>query len=251
MDATGRFSDRVEDYVRYRPSYPSAVLEWLRDHGVAPGAKVADVGAGTGIWSSLLLEAGYEVWAVEPNGPMRAGAERWLGEHPRFTSVDGTAEATTLPDRSVELVTVAQAFHWFEPVATRREFARILQPGGLVVLLWNDRATEASPLMADYEQLLEDWGTDFRETTFRLRPLEQTFHSFFEGGFETTSFPNAQALDEDGFVGRFFSSSYTPARDDPRYAPAEDAARALFRTHQVGGAVELRYATVLYAGRVA
>lgn len=105
--------------------------------------------------------------------------------------------------------------------------------------------------MAEYEQLLETWGTDFRDTTFRLRPLEQTFATFFEGGFETATFPNAQTLDETGFVGRLFSSSYTPARDDPRYGPAERAARALFQTHQLGGQVEMIYTTELYAGRVA
>ncbi len=131
LRSTKRFSDRVADYVRYRPDYSAAMLDWLqRKQGVTPAWKVADVGAGTGISSKLFLDAGHAVTAVEPNAAMRAAATAWLGDRPGFPAIEGAANATALPDASVELVTVAQAFHWFEPASTRRElFNRCQQDG--------------------------------------------------------------------------------------------------------------------------
>jgi ubiquinone/menaquinone biosynthesis C-methylase UbiE len=161
-DPPGRFSDRVEDYVRFRPSYPAAVIELLRaEVGVGPGCTVADVGSGTGILTALLLESGSRVIAVEPNPAMRGAAEESLATHPRFVSVEGSAEATGLDDSSVDGITVAQAFHWFRVDDTAREFARILHPGGWVALIWNSRPLSGSPFLCAYESFLEEWGTDY------------------------------------------------------------------------------------------
>src|SRR5579864_6957992 len=138
LDPTRRFSDRVADYVRCRPDYPQAMMAWLqRKHHVDPRWMVADIGAGTGISSKMFLDAGQAVVAVEPNAPMRAAALEWLGGNARFRAVDGTAEATTLATASVDLVSAAQAFHWLDPAAVRREWARILRPGGLAAIYWN------------------------------------------------------------------------------------------------------------------
>ncbi len=249
-DPKRRFGDRVADYVKYRPHYPAAMVDWMHARGVAADHVVADLGAGTGILTDLLLAAGHRVYAIEPNPAMRAAAEAQLAHRPGFTSVDASAEATTLPSSSVDLVTAGQAFHWFDVDATRAECLRILRPGGHAGLVWNDRLPQASPAMAAYEQLLADWGTDYRQTTFRFQGLDDKLARFFGGPYEIAEFANAQRLDEAGLLGRFFSSSYTPARDDRRYEAAADAARAMFHGHQHDGAVELLYQTRLFFGAV-
>src|SRR5580693_3511385 len=130
-NATSRFSDRVENYVRYRPGYPPQVLETLKlECGLKREHLFADIASGTGIWTRLLLENGNRTFGVEPNSGMREAAERLLAGFPNFTSVSATAEATTLPDHSMDFVTAAQAAHWFNREQSRREFGRILKPGG-------------------------------------------------------------------------------------------------------------------------
>src|ERR1700722_13943261 len=130
-NATSRFSKRVENYVRYRPGYPAEVLKVLKKEcRLLPSHALADIASGTGIWTRLLLENRNSVFGVEPNAEMRHAGERLLEAFAGFTSVAGTAEATTLADQSVDFVTAAQAAHWFDRGRARREFGRILKPGG-------------------------------------------------------------------------------------------------------------------------
>ncbi len=151
-DSKERFSNRVEDYVRYRPGYPRAVLDLLREEcGFAPESVVADIGSGTGILTQMLLENGNVVYGVEPNAEMRAAGESLLQRYARFRSVAGSAEATTLPDASVDFVFVGQAFHWFEPKAARAEFERVLKPRGWVAVIWNERKKDATAFLREYE----------------------------------------------------------------------------------------------------
>jgi len=139
-DAKQRFSNRVADYVRYRPGYPAALFDLLRvECAFTSNHAVADVGSGTGLLTKLFLENGNRVFGVEPNQEMRRAGEEFLHSFPKFTSVAGSAEATTLGDASVDFVTAGQAFHWFDPQAARREFLRILKTNGWVVIAWNDR----------------------------------------------------------------------------------------------------------------
>ena len=161
-DPTQRFSDRVDNYVRYRPDYPRGVLDILREGaGLTPAAVIADIGSGTGISTALFLQNGNPVFAVEPNGEMRGAAEKWLQTDPRFHSVDGRAEATTLPGASVDFIVAAQACHWFDLEKTRAEFRRILRPVGWVVLLCNRRLKHTTPFLRDYEALLRTYATDY------------------------------------------------------------------------------------------
>ena len=163
-DSTQRFSSRVDNYVRYRPGYPPEVLELLRTEcGLSPSSIVADIASGTGILTRMLLENGNRVFGVEPNPEMRRAGEQFLTRYPGFTSVAGSAEATMLDDHSVDIITAAQAAHWFERERARREFVRILVPGGWTVLLWNERDTDATPFLREYEQLLLTYGTDYKE----------------------------------------------------------------------------------------
>ena len=175
---TARFSDRVENYIRYRPGYPPEVIELLRaECGLEPAHVVADIASGTGVFTRLLLENGNAVFAVEPNAEMREAGNRLLDSHARLTSVAGTAEDTTLPSASVDFVTAAQAAHWFDRRRARAEFARILKPGGWCALIWNERRTETTPFLREYEQLLLSYGTDYKE--IRHENTTATIDEFF------------------------------------------------------------------------
>ncbi len=255
-NATSRFSDRVENYVRYRPGYPLDVLETLKSEcGLTPARVVADIASGTGIWTRMLLENGNRVFGVEPNAEMREAGEHLLGGFPNFTSIAGTAEATTLPDHSVDFVTAAQAAHWFNRDLARREFARILKRGGWLVLLWNERRTESTPFLRAYEQLLLTYGTDYREV--RHENTTSAVHEFFDPAhFQERVFAMRQDFDYAGLEGRLLSSSYTPGPDHPSHAPMLRELRRIFDAHQVfdahqaGGRVAFEYNTRLYFGQL-
>ena len=249
LRSTERFSDRVDDYVRYRPDYPAALVDWLRrEHGVDASWDVADVGAGTGISAKLLLDAGHRVTAVEPNAAMRAAAERWLGADPRFRAVDGRADATGLPDASVALIVVAQAFHWFDEAATRREFARILRPGGLAAIVWNSRRLVGTPFLEGYEALLQRYGTDYTSVAERYAD-ESRMRAWFGAGFRGTArFDHGQQLDFDTLRGRLMSSSYAPRAGHPQHVPMLDALRTLFDATAVDGRIDFTYDTRVYVG---
>lgn len=249
LRSTERFSDRVADYVRYRPDYPIALVDWLRrEHGVDASWDVADVGAGTGISARLFLDAGHRVTAVEPNAAMRAAAEQWLGNHPNFRAVDGRADATGLPDASVALIVVAQAFHWFDEAATRREFARILRPGGLAAIVWNTRHLVGTPFLEGYEALLQRYGTDYTSVAERYAD-EPRMRAWFGAGFRGTArFDHGQRLDFDELKGRLMSSSYAPAVGHPQHAPMLDALRTLFDATAVDGRIDFTYDTRAYVG---
>lgn len=244
-----RFSEKVADYVKYRPSYPEAAIDWLEDRGtLGPGVKVADVGAGTGIWTDQLRQRGYPVWAVEPNAPMREVAVDAFADSSIVTVVDGSAEHTKLPEATFELVTAAQAFHWFDAEAARQEFDRILVDGGEVALLWNTRRTKGEAFLEDYEALIVEFGTDY--TRVDHRQARARVADFFGGedAFEYTSFRNIRIHDFDGLRGRLESCSYIPTEEHPRYDEMIDALRELFDTHQIDGEVRLKYDTEIFVG---
>jgi len=162
-DPKARFSNRVDDYVRYRPGYPIEIVRTLeRELGTRPGpTRIVDIGCGTGISADLFLRQGYAVVGVEPNAAMRAAAENFLASSPRFRLIEGSAEATNLPNASADLVIAAQAFHWFEPVGARREMRRLLAPGGGVALMWNDRRVETNPFLRGYDAAIRKWSIDY------------------------------------------------------------------------------------------
>lgn len=246
-----RFTDRVADYERYRPGYPAPLIERLRERRALPArAIVADVGAGTGISSALFLDAGCTVYAIEPNAAMRAAAEARLGDRPGFHSLDALAEATTLPDASVDLVVAGTAFHWFDPARTRAEFARILRPGGHVALFWNTRNLD-SAFMRELEAVLRAHIPDYAATNARERANEADLRAFFGAGWiEHAVFANPLSLDLDALLGRVASSSYSPRPSDPAREPLFADLRALFARHADGGRVAMLYDTHLHLGRL-
>jgi SAM-dependent methyltransferase len=249
-NATSRFSDRVENYVRYRPGYPPEVLRVLeKDCGLSPAHVVADIASGTGIWTRMLLENGNPVFAVEPNTEMRQAGERLLAGFPKFTSVAGTAEATTLPDASVDFVTAAQAAHWFDRVQARREFVRILKSEGWLVLLWNERLTDSTPFLREYEQLLLAYGTDYENV--RHEGTTDQIHQFFDPvPFEERASAIRQEFDYTGIEGRLLSSSYAPGPEHPNYSPMLRELRRIFDAHAVAGRAVFDYKTRVYFGQL-
>ena len=247
---TARFSDRVEDYVRYRPGYPPEVLDLLRaECGLRPSHIVADIASGTGMFTRLLLENGNSVFAVEPNTEMREMGVRQLESYDRLVSVAGTAEETTLGSASVDFVTAAQAAHWFDLPRARAEFARILRPAGWCVLIWNERRTETTPFLLDYEQLLLTYGTDYKEV--RHERTTAIIHEFFAPALaDERVFDLRQQFDYEGLAGRLLSSSYAPLEGHPSHAPMMQELQRIFRAHATDGKVEFEYNTRVYYGRL-
>ncbi|HTV84394.1 MAG TPA: class I SAM-dependent methyltransferase [Dyella sp.] len=251
LRSTERFSDRVADYVRYRPDYPLALLRWLGDaQGVNAAWRVADVGAGTGISSKMFLDAGHAVVAVEPNAAMRGAAVEWLHGYRQFRAVDGRANATTLDDDSADLVSVAQAFHWFDPAAAHREFQRILRPGGLAAIYWNSRRLQGTPFLVGYEAVLQKYGTDYTSVAERYGDEPRMRQWFGAGWRGMGEFEHKQLLDFPSLRGRLMSSSYAPKPDHPQHAPMIGALRELFDACAVDGRISFDYDTRVYVGEV-
>ena len=250
MTPTGRFSNRVSDYISGRPCYPDKVVSWLVEvFALEHSAAIADVGAGTGISAALFLRHGFTVVAVEPNDAMREAAIARLGSDPRFRAVAALAEATTLDAASIDAVVAAQAFHWFDRATFRAECARILKPRGFVALLWNVRRVAGSPFAAGYEMLLREFGTDY----FAVRHenvSEGELRAFFGGPFGRRVFDNVQLLDLEGLRARLLSSTYVPAVGQERHEPMMAALEALYREHHQDGRVAMEYELRMYASRL-
>ena len=247
---TERFSNRVEDYLRYRPGYPPVILDVLREEcGLMPQSVVADVGSGTGLLAQLFLANGNVVYGVEPNAAMREAAERALAGQAKFRSVAGSAEATTLPDASVDFVVAGQAVHWFEMNAARAEFRRIRKPHRWVAIIWNERRKD-TPFLREYENLLRTYGTDYGQVAESYPRHERMGEFFGRGGFDHKSFQTVQEFDFEGLRGRLMSASYAPAKGHPNHEPMLAALKQLFDAHENEGRVRVEYISRMYYGHL-
>ena len=249
-DPTLRFSARVENYIRYRPGYPPQVIETLHTEcALTQQSIVADIACGTGIFTRMLLENGNRVYGVEPNREMREAAERLLVNFPKFTSIAGTAEATTLADGSVNFGTAAQAAHWFNLPKARTEFARILKPKGWAVLIWNERSTDTTPFLRAYEDLLLAYGTDYEQV--RHENTTANIGLFFAPTpFESRTFDMRQEFSYEQLEGRLLSSSYAPMPGQPNYEPMLERLLRVFETYSKDGRVTMEYVTRMYYGQL-
>ncbi|NSL85480.1 class I SAM-dependent methyltransferase [Chitinophaga solisilvae] len=250
MKNTERFSNRVDDYVKYRPQYPVAIIPYLQEvAGLTPSAAVADIGSGTGISAQPFLDNGNTVYAVEPNREMREMGERLLQRYPYFKSITGTAERTTLPDASVDLLIAGQSFHWFEREEARQEFRRIMRPGTSAVLMWNFRETD-TPFDKAYEKLRHDFGIDYKDMKHRNIQPQEIARFFLPDTFHEKYFHHVQRLDYAAIKGLLLSSSYMPDKTHPRYNAMIQELEDVFEKHQENRMVALRYETKVFTGKL-
>jgi SAM-dependent methyltransferase len=269
-----RFSRRVENYIKYRPHYPQAMIDLLqRECHLTTTAVIADIGSGTGLLTEVFLKNGYRVFGVEPDSEMRAAAEYLLQGYWHFTSISATAEATTLAGHSVDVVTAGQAFHWFDREQARKEFLRILVPKGWVVLVWNIQRTAGTPFLAALEQFWQtyltreglhteaigqDLSTLLQQTNpvyrWRLHPelADQELVSplFRTGSYIVKTFENHQVYDFEGLKGRVLSAGSAPEAGHPRFTEMIEALSALFQTHQVDGTITIEQETRMCYGQI-
>jgi len=248
-DPLTRFSNRAENYALHRPGYPAGILEILKSEcGLTSNSVIADVGSGTGILSELFVKNGNRVFAVEPNSAMRLIAERRFAASEQFVSIHATAESTTLEDSSMDFVTAAQAFHWFDRSRARLEFARILKPKGWVALIWNERLLDSSPFLRQYEALLLRYGTDYQKVRHE-RVTGEIADFFYPQTFKLKTLENAQHFDFASLKGRLLSSSYTPDPEHPNFKPMLVELEEIFHANQKAGRVSFEYETKIYYGQ--
>jgi len=247
---TERFTTKAQDYALFRPRYPAELMDLLRDNGaIRPNMVVADIGSGTGILTEQLLREGCEVFAIEPNNAMRAKAEENLGHLERFHSIASRAEDTMLPDGSVDLIAIGQAFHWFDLAPTHAEFLRILKPEGYLCLVWNSRDPVGDGFEKKYKQLVEQCCPANAKVK-DLGPTEEDIAKFYGGEVLHVFLPNHQDLDMAGLKGRFMSASYAPDPHEPTYVEAVEGLEKLFQKYNEDGKVRLHYSTEVYLGRL-
>ncbi len=246
-----RFSDRVDDYVKYRPHYSLEVVETLRKEcGLASDHLVVDVGCGTGLLAKIFLENGNRVIGIEPNANMRAAGAHFLSGFANFSMIAGSAESTSLPSQSSDFVIAGQAFHWFQPEPTRWEFARILKPGGRAVLIWHDRDMESTPFLRAYEEFLVRHSTDYITVAHNKVANYGALERFYSPDrMRLVVQATQQRFDLEGLRGRLLSSSYAP-REGPAATAMLEALPRLFARYAEGGKVTLDYHTRIYFGHL-
>lgn len=248
-----RFDGKGEIYARFRPSYPKEMIDFLyTEAGLSPNAAIADIGAGTGILTRLLLERGSTVFAVEPNADMRRQAETALKDCSACRFLCGNAEHTMLPDHCVDFVTAAQAFHWFDREQFKAECRRILKRSGKVILIWNCR-DEASALVQENAEVNKQYCLRFRGFAGGLNSPEaqrEALHTFFAGPFMTRQFENPQRFTQETFVGRNFSSSYAPSMDSDAGQRYQAVLQTLFQKYSQNGILTVPHHTYCHIGTV-
>lgn len=250
-DGSALFGPLAEDYARYRPGYPAAVLDELaRACGLTSDWSVADVGSGTGNLARLFLAAGHKVYGIEPNREMRQAGERLLAGYPSFHSLDGCAEAIPLDGQSVELVAIGQALHWFEVDPAKAEFQRVLRPGGWVAVTWNDRLSDTTAFTREYGQITRALAREHASPCNAL-PLSAGLERLFGAcAPHSASFAHTQSFDLDGFLGRARSSGYVPQPGSPNHDEAAALMTDLFTRHQRAGTVDFHYIARLFVAQL-
>ena len=247
---TTRFSNHVNNYLKYRPHYPSQIIDFLKtSFNFDTQQVVADVGSGTGFLTKLFLENGNTTYGIEPNEAMRKAGEYYLKDYNNFISINGTAEATTLPNHSIDLITVAQAFHWFDMPKAKQEFLRILKPNHQyrsILLIWNQRKHQASAFMQAYLNFIEQFSTSSRKIT-ESRINKTVLTAFFgTPNYKIATFPNHQYFDLEGLKGRYLSSSYAFTKTHPQHDNAMKSLTTIFNAYQKKGKVSMIYKTYIY-----
>ncbi len=246
------FSQRVENYIKYRPGYPVEMLDILvKECGLTADWRVADVGSGTGLLLRLFLDFGCSVIGVEPNAEMRCAGDQILSGYPYFTSMPGSAESTGLEDKCVDLVSAGMALHWFDLPRARDEFRRILTPPGWIAVVWHRMLTGPELFMERYTSLVQKYSPGWTETQRRDQPGSSiNLPGFFGGDYRRATFPTRQIVDWNGLSDRTLSIAHAPQPGDSNYQSMFDELGEIFIRHEVKDHVTLEYETELYYGRL-
>ena len=248
-----KFNGMGEIYAKYRPTYAKSFIEYLyTDIGFNKDSIIADVGSGTGILTKQLLNMGSTVYAIEPNDDMRAIAENNLSSYNNFVSVNSSAESMLLDDNSIDFITVAQAFHWFDKVKFKEECKRVLRSGGMVILVWNSRVYD-DDLVMDCDNIHNKYCPNFKGFEGGMRGAEEegAYDSFFSGDYDKKVYHNDQPpCDLNGFIGRNLSASYALKEDDDNYPAYVDELITCFNKHAVDGKLVMPQVTKSYIGYV-
>ena len=247
-----RFTGKADIYKKFRPTYPKEFIDYLYSQvGFAKESAVADIGSGTGIFSRLLLERGSRVYCVEPNEDMQKTAKKDLSEFDNFTAVNALANYTGLQEKSIDFVTAAQAFHWFDRQAFRAECCRILKNDGKVVLVWNIRDYEHEIIKKDYV-IREKYCID-RKGLGESGGSPKDFEDFFKDGiFECRIFRNDLSLDREAYIGMNLTRSYAPReeKDPEKYYGLVLELGKHFDENNVNGLLAFPHFTKSYIGRL-
>ena len=250
MDTTKKFDGRATDYTVGRPSYATELIDYLYNHyDLSPSSVIADIGSGTGKFAKHLLERGSEIYCVEPNADMRRIAEAELREYSNFHSVQGTAENTTLEDGFVDYITAAQAFHWFSVDKFRQECSRIISNNGKVFLIWNVR-DPSDPVNQELYKIYAQYCPNFKGFSGGITQDDPRIKEFFEDNYDYAAFNNPLYFDQEKFISRSLSGSYSLKEGDKDYAAYMAALTAAFHKYSQNGIVSIGNLSVVYVGTV-
>ncbi|MGG0175103.1 class I SAM-dependent methyltransferase [Gottfriedia acidiceleris] len=245
------FTGKADLYSKFRPSYPNEYINYLlSENHLGEGNVIADIGSGTGILTRLLLEKKLTVLAIEPNDEMRGIAEKTLKEYDQYKSINATAENTSLKNNSVDLITVAQAFHWFDKEKFRLECKRILKENLKVSLVWNSKDL-LSPLMIELQEICKETCPRFKGFSGGIEDTPDVYNQFFKNeNYEKMVFRNDLEMDLEGFLGRNLSSSFSPLSGEEEFEPYRTALTNLFNKYSINGKIIYPYITKSYLGFV-
>ncbi|MBQ6993979.1 MAG: class I SAM-dependent methyltransferase [Lachnospiraceae bacterium] len=246
------FNGLADIYDKYRPTYPKELFSYLSSKiGINESSNVADIGSGTGIFTKKLLDICGQVYAVEPNNDMRQVAELNLAHTNNFISINATAEDTTLHDQCIDFVTVAQAFHWFNREAFKKECQRILKPNGQVILIWNCR-DEEDKMVQEIDLISKKYCSDFSGSSKGMRGAKNNaeYQNFFNGNYDTKSFFNPITFNKESFLGLHQSASYCPNRNEGNYKKYMEDLSYYFESHCQNGILVLQNNTCCYIGHI-
>lgn len=248
MDATKKFDGIANEYTKSRPGYASEFIDSLyKKYGFSESSVIADIGSGTGKFAKQLLDKGSKIFCVEPNADMRYVAERELSSYPSFSSVDGCAENTTLADNSVDFITTAQAFHWFDTKSFKKECSRIIKAGGKAFLIWNTRK-EDTAVMQKLHGVYSKYCPDFKGFCGGMKLHDERIKEFFNGEYEYITFDNPLYFDREKFINRSLSGSYSLKKGDNGFDLYIEEINKVFDEFQTDGIVKIENQTVAYVG---
>jgi ubiquinone/menaquinone biosynthesis C-methylase UbiE len=246
-DNINKFTDKAENYAKYRLDYPKEILEYFNDYNLSNDSIIADIGSGTGKLSKIFLENGNTVYAVEPNDNMRNMAYSLLKGFKNFISINGSAEKTTLQNEIIDFVVVGQAFHWFDPIITLNEFKRILKNNGVLVLIWYNRKTD-TPFFDEYDNVLKIFpnykGSDHRDTS------DEIIGGYYKKDYKKIILEYNRKLTFTELLGSFSSSSYTPKEGTKEYSESKILLEKIFDKYKSNDEVVFEYEFTIYIGRI-